>query len=242
MKKPLLFFLLVIVVFIGYYLIKHFSFKTNYTILGSDISNQFKGILNWEKLEGINSFIILRAVRCVDTNKIKGQHSYVCKVDSNFKKNWYDLENNKLIRGAYHRYSPGVSPNIQFEIFKNHVNLGKNNLPPILDIQQIQNNKFEINLAIEWLKQANNLYHKNPILYLDYSSYLTIKSKNWVNESNRNFFDQVYLLLKSKEKPDIDRCIFWQFDYNREIKGFQEKVDIIAFTGDSILFKNILIQ
>ena len=229
-----------IFVFIFYYLLKNFCFNTKYTILGLDISNQYKGVLSWEKLEGNNSFIILRAVRCVDTNRIKGQHSYVCLPDTNFKNNWYDLEKNKFVRGAYHRYSPGVNPFSQFEVFKNNVTIGDKDLPPILDIQEIQNNKDEINLAFEWLKLANLYYHKTPIIYLDYYYYLLIKKNNWINECNLSFFEQLIFLVKSKNKPKMDKPIFWQYDHNKQIKGFQENVDLIAFTGDTISFKKII--
>ena len=244
MKKFTFFFIAIIFVFAFYYFLNNLTFnsKRSFTIFGADISNQYKGRLNWEKLGDSNSFIILRAVRCVDTNKIKGQHSYTCVIDTNFENNWLDLEKNKLIRGAYHRYSPGLSPKSQFEVYKNHVHLGNKDLPPILDIQAIQNNKIEINLAIEWLKMANAYYNTIPIMYLDYSSYLAIKKNSFIDEINRNYFEKIYLMVKSTEQPAIDRPFLWQYVQDTAIKGFQEKVDLIRYTGDSISFKNILIR
>jgi GH25 family lysozyme M1 (1,4-beta-N-acetylmuramidase) len=74
----------------------------------------------------------LRAVRAV---KPEESQTYISQIDKNFAKNWIELENRKIRRGAYHFFAPDVPAEIQFETFKKAVNLKKGDLPPILDVE-----------------------------------------------------------------------------------------------------------
>lgn len=126
--------------------------KSTSSIKGIDISNKYPGILDWDKLGENKGFVILRAVRSVDTVKTKGKHSFVSMIDSNFKKNWLELKSEKIVRGAYHRFSANISAEKQFEIFKNAVDLKKGDLPPFLDIEE-NASIIEVNKWIQLAKE-----------------------------------------------------------------------------------------
>ncbi len=61
----------------------------DFNIKGIDISNQFTGNLNWDALTDYKDFVILRAVRGVDTCKTKDKTHYASLVDKNFKNTGY---------------------------------------------------------------------------------------------------------------------------------------------------------
>jgi lysozyme len=251
-KKILLFLILSLSIFTSYYALRNLTFnhQSNYKIRGVDISNQYSAGLDWNKLNGFNDFIILRAVRAVKEKKIKGKQSYISLIDKNFNKNWLDLENKKIIKGAYHFFAPGISAENQFNVFKEAVKLKKGDLPPILDVE---NQECDMNEALKWLKMAREYYKVQPILYTDYIfmkaflNYRDLDCKLWiyVNESVKlpNTKIKVPLFFKNAQ-PDFEmpKCIFWQIKQDTSLNGFNEKVDLNVFLGDSISFKKILVQ
>jgi lysozyme len=208
----------------------------DYYIEGIDISNQFSGNLNWNALTDYNDFVIVRAIRCVDTCKTKGESYYSSLVDKNFEKNWISLDELKITKGAYHFFSPGVPADIQFERYKSAVKLKKGDLPPILDIED---KNCDIDEAFKWLKMAEEYYKVKPIIYSEYFFYkILLKSKNpgyplwlYINES--------FKMRPSFKNPD---CILWQFKHDKKIINFEENVDLNVFLGDSSKLKTILMH
>jgi len=208
----------------------------HYYIRGIDISNQFSGDLNWNALTNYKDFVILRAIRCVDTCKTRGESHYASLVDKNFEKNWISLGELKITKGAYHFFSPDVPANIQFERYKSAVKLKKGDLPPILDIED---KNCDIDEAFKWLKMAEEYYKVKPIIYSEYFFYkILLKSKNpgyplwlYINES--------FKMRPNFKNPD---CILWQYKQDKKIKNFEEIVDFNVFLGDSSKMETIVLH
>jgi hypothetical protein len=74
MKKIILAILFCLIVFVAYFVLSNLTFKSDLKnrIKGIDISNSYKGELNWNALRENKGFVILRAVREVDTCKTVG--------------------------------------------------------------------------------------------------------------------------------------------------------------------------
>jgi lysozyme len=205
------------------------------TIKGIDISNKYPGILDWDKLGENKGFVILRAVRSVDTVKTKGKHSFVSMIDSNFKKNWLELKSEKIVRGAYHRFSANIPAEKQFEIFKNGVDLKKGDLPPFLDIEE-NASIIEVN---KWIQLAKEQYKVEPIIYDNYDHYLKHV------ERLKNFKIWIYLNPRIPIEPQlkkINNVVILQNKQNVLIPGFNEWADLNEFLGDSVAFKALLIK
>jgi len=204
------------------------------SIKGIDISNKYPGILDWDKLGENKGFVILRAVRNVDTVKKKGVHSFVSMVDINFKKNWDDLEKRNIPRGAYQRFSANISAEKQFEIFKNTVDLKKGDLPPFLDIEE----HAHVNEINKWIQLSKNHYKVQPILY-DNSDHFE-KHK----ESFKGYKIWIYLNPALPVKSSLKKfnSLIWQYRQNIKISGFHEYADLNEFLGDSVEFKELLIK
>ena len=81
-----------------------------YTIHGIDISHH-QGTIDWERLQKARigdeplSFVFVKAT--------EGQSV----LDANFNDNFYEAREHGFIRGAYHYFSPGVSPRLQAEYY-----------------------------------------------------------------------------------------------------------------------------
>lgn len=238
MKKLSLLISIIVLIIISYFTFSNLEIKSENRnrIKGIDISNKYKGNLKWSELKEFGDFVILRAVRAIDTCKTKGIEKFASIPDKKFNKNWKSLKNNKIIRGAYHFFAPNVSAKTQFDIFKRTVKLEKGDLPPILDVE---NRNCDMNEVFKWLELAKTHFKVKPILYSEYFFYkLFLKNKNnsfpiWLY-INENFF-----MEPSFKNPN---CVLWQYKQDKLINDFQEKVDFNVFLGKNEDFKNLLIK
>ncbi len=103
--------------------------------IGFDVS-EYQSDIDWEQTYHINeafelSFVFIRSTAGKD------------KIDSRFKKNWKAAKKRQLIRGAYHYYRPNENSIEQAENFIKTVKLQKGDLPPVLDIEKLQDDEFE---------------------------------------------------------------------------------------------------
>lgn len=236
-KRVITVVVIIIFAFICYFIFGDLSFEDtkSYKIKGVDLSNQYDEKLNWDALKGTNDFVILRAVRAIDTCKLKGQQKFISKIDKKFSKNWGDLEAKKITRGAYHFFAPEIPAVEQFEIYKKAVKLHKGDLPPILDVE---NKKCDMNEAIKWLDMAQKHYGVNPILYTDYLFY-----KIFLGRKNLKYPTWIYINERFGFRPHFENpdCVIWQHKQDIKINDFEEAIDLNIFIGDSVEFKKLLI-
>ena len=236
MKKLILTILFCLIVFVTYFVLSNLTLQTDSKkrIKGIDISNSYEGNLNWSALNDYNGFVILRALRAIDTCKTKGKEKFISVIDTNFSKNWNELKAKNIPRGAYHFFAPNVSAVLQFKSFKEAVKLEKGDLPPILDVENRNCNMDEV---FKWLDLAKEYYKVTPILYSDYFFY-----KVFLKKRNTQYPLWLYLNENSYMEPSFNdpNCIFWQYKQDEEINNFQEKVDFNVFVGDSSEFYKLL--
>ena len=236
MKKIILAIFLCLIVFFIYFSLSNLTFQSDAKnrLKGIDISNSFQGELNWEALRENKSFIILRAVRKVDTCKTKGIEKFGSLTDPNFIKNWNSLKKQQIVKGAYHIFTKNISAEEQFKIFAETVKLEKGDLPPFLDVRDPNCDMDEV---FKWLELAKEYYRMTPILYSHYAFYKEYLKK-------RNNFYPVWLYLDVGNYTEASfkniNCVFWQYEQNKSISNFQEKVDFNVFLGDSSDFYKLL--
>ena len=204
----------------------------NYPIHGIDISHHQSSI-NWEEVKLMQiknikiGFSFIKATEGIES------------MDSRFRRNWFEARQNNIPRGAYHFFNPGISGKLQAQNFIETVKLEKGDLPPVLDIEQL-NNSSVLNLQqriSDWLKTVEAAYKVKPIIYTNadfYAHYLSPR------------FDEYPLWVAHylvKDKPRIKRnWIFWQHNESGRVNGINAFVDFNVFNGDSAAFKNLQIR
>ena len=156
--------------------------------------------------------------------------------DGKFNSYWVKSKQNGMTRGAYHFFSPYVSAEKQFENFKRHVKLEKNDLPPILDVELKNCNIDEVN---KWLKLAENYYGVKPIVYSDYFFFKLLMERKL-----DNYPLWLHINKKFDVKPSFNNfdCVIWQYNQYGKINGINGNVDLNTFLGNSEDFKNLLIH
>ncbi len=204
----------------------------NYSIHGIDVS-KYQDMIAWEEVKAMK----VKNIQ-VGFSFIKATEG-IGNTDPLFKRNWKRAGDNDMIRGAYHFFIGSKDGRMQAENFIDKVDLAPGDLPPVLDIEQLNGaTSAEIKKeAKEWLDIVENYYKVKPVIYTNVDFY------------NRNLgadFDKYPLWIAhyyQPEKPKIGReWIFWQHSDEGRVNGIRSKVDFNVFNGDSLAFQNLLVH
>lgn len=204
----------------------------SYSIHGIDVS-KYQSSIVWEEVKAMKvkevqlGFAFIKATEGIGNT------------DPQFKRNWKKAKENEIVRGAYHFFIASKDGRSQAENFIDRVNLETDDLPPVLDVEQL-NGTSSAQLrkeAKEWLNIVENHYGVKPIIYTNVDFY----KRNLGSE-----FDGYPLWVAhyyQMQQPRIDRgWVFWQHSDIGLVNGINGKVDFNVFNGDSTEFKNLLIR
>ena len=160
-------------------------------------------------------------------------------IDSRFHHNWHAARKAGLSRGAYHFFIPSQPGLQQARHFLKKVDLLPGDLPPVLDIEQLNGTPPSVlrREALRWLQEVEKSTGVKPVIYTHvdfYKQYLGKKFDTyplWVAHYYRT------------DAPRIDRgWLFWQHSDIGNVNGIDAKVDFNVFNGDSAAFRNLLVR
>ena len=191
-------------------------------VRGLDISH-YQGDIDWNKLRNANiqgapvSFIFIKAT--------EGTSIW----DENFNQNFHNARKYDIVRGAYHYFSPSSSGKAQAKFFCKMVQLDENDLPPVLDVEEIggyttQQLQREV---LNWMNAVEKHYGVTPILYTGYkfrTSYL-----NTPDFDKYPYWIAHYYVDSLEYKGE---WAFWQHTDVGRVDGITGDVDINVFKGD----------
>ena len=217
--------------------IKAFGIKipTKYAIHGIDVSKH-QGEIEWElatKMRSKNIRLQFAFIKATEGVRLK---------DSEFDANWAAARKQKIARGAYHFYRTNVFSGAQAAHFIKTVKLRNGDLPPVLDIEDLDGTKPEImRKGIKnWLKIIEEHYGIAPIIYTNkdfWVQYLDTpdlrKYRLWI--AHYGAAD-----LQLQKSTFQQRWLFWQHSDKGTVNGITEKTDFNVFCCDSIAFNAIL--
>lgn len=203
-----------------------------YTVHGIDVSYA-QGKIDWQQVKAMDenglhiSFAFIKATEGEDFT------------DSYFQRNWREAAKTGLICGAYHYFRPAKSGKVQALMFMKTVRLERNDLPLVVDIEQLDG------VSPERMRSALNdffitIRHKTrikPIVYSGLSFY---------RDYLKGYYDEYPLWIAHYDKPEdnIDKAAnwqFWQHSSQATVNGIHHAVDFDTFKGDSVAFKALLI-
>ena len=203
-----------------------------YSIHGIDVS-KYQSSITWEEVKAMKVKNIQLGFAFIKATEGIGN------TDPHFKRNWKRSKDNGIIRGAYHFFIGSKDGRMQAENFIDKVELEPGDMPPVLDVEQLNSTSAEqLRKEIKkWLEIVENHYGVKPIIYTNVEFY------------NRNLgseFDDYPLWAAhyyQPEQPRINRgWVFWQHSDEGRVNGIVSKVDFNVFNGDSTEFKNLLID
>jgi len=204
----------------------------NFPVHGIDVS-RYQRTIAWDvvkemKVKNIEmGFVFIKATEGISN------------VDPEFFRNWKKSKQAGMIRGAYHFFNASKDGRTQAENFIRNVDLEKNDLPPVVDIEQLNRAKvagLKQELK-EWLDIIENYYKVKPVIYTNVDFYTRYLGKE---------FDTYPLWIAhyfQYDEPRINRSWnFWQHSEEGRVNGILSKVDFNVFNGDSTQFKNLLLE
>lgn len=204
----------------------------NYQIHGIDVSRHQKKIY-WDAVKDMKvnnvavGFTFIKATEGIDM------------VDEKYASNMRNALAAGIPRGAYHFFIGSKSGKLQAANFVKNVYLKKGDLPPVLDVEQVNGaTVIEMQTRVaDWLTLVEKRYKVKPIIYSNISFY---------NKYLAGKFDEYPLWVAhylEKNKPRIKRdWSFWQHNETGRVSGINARVDFNVFNGDSTDFKNMLLR
>ncbi|WKY48717.1 GH25 family lysozyme [Eubacteriaceae bacterium ES3] len=182
-------------------------------VKGVDLS-AYQGQVDWEVLARQNiDFAVMKATEGADYT------------DSQFDKNWEESQKTDLIVGAYLFLNYDVTGQSQAEHFINTVEMDKDNLPPVIDLELYGDyndsplTKEEVQIILdEALSTLEEHYGVKPIIYTsqrvfnmyigeDYTDY-----KFWIVDLDNSWPDTL---------PNGEEFTFWQFTHRGMMDGYE---------------------
>ena len=203
-----------------------------YSIHGIDVS-KYQSMVAWEEVKAMKVKTIQLGFAFIKATEGIGN------TDPQFKRNWKKSKDAGILRGAYHFFIGSKDGRMQAENFIDKVDLETGDLPPVLDTEQLNGaspEQFRKEVK-KWLEIAENHFGVKPIIYTNVDFY---------NRTLGSEFDKYPLWVAhyyQLDQPRINRgWVFWQHSDEGRVNGIVSKVDFNVFNGDSLDFKNILLQ
>jgi len=203
-----------------------------YEIHGIDVS-RYQQIIAWEEVKAMQVKDIRLGFTFIKATEGIGN------TDPQFRRNWRKAKANNIVRGAYHFFIGSKDGKLQAENFIDRVDLQPGDLPPVLDIEQL-NGATAVQLkkeAKKWLDAVEGYYNVKPIIYTNIDFY----KRNLGSD-----FDGYPLWVAhyyEHKQPRIQRgWVFWQHNDQGNVNGILSRVDFNVFIGDSTEFRNLLVR
>lgn len=192
-----------------------------FDVRGIDVSH-YQGVINWERVSRADikdapvSFVIMKAT--------EGERY----IDKQFHRNFRESLRYGLLRGAYHYFSPDVSPTKQAALYTDSVKLEPGDLPPVLDIEDVGTLSAEEirDAALTWLLLVEDHYGAKPILYTN----LRFKQRYLSGKE----FDRYPFWIAHYYVPKLTwdgEWKFWQHTDRGRLPGIQTFVDFNVYNG-----------
>jgi len=203
-----------------------------YSIHGIDVS-RYQNIIAWEEVKAMK----VKAISMGFTY-IKATEG-ISNIDPQFNRNWKRSKEAGLLRGAYHFFISSKDGKLQAQNFIAKVDLETGDLPPVLDIEQMNGaNRDEIKReAKRFLDVIEEYYRVRPVIYTNVDFYNRVLGSDfdkyplWVAHYYQPF------------EPKISRgWVLWQHNDGGRVNGIISPVDFNVFNGDSLNFRDFLLK
>ena len=189
----------------------------NYEVQGIDVSH-YQSRIYWDSVisDGF-SFAFVKATEGATVH------------DSLFCNNWDEMKRVGLRRGAYHFFRPRTSSLDQAENFMYWVELNPGDLPPVLDVEVLDEvSKAQLLAGVtSWLYQIELHYHVKPIIYTNlkfYNRYLAGHFPDY----------PIWIARYNWRQPVLANgrdWQFWQYGNKGSAAGIKGFVDFNVFKG-----------
>lgn len=205
------------------------SWGTSSDYDGIDIS-KYQGKIDWKKVSG-NSKIQFVYIKATEGASL---------LDRRYKSNIKEARNAGILVGSYHFFTSRRSAQEQFRHFKRNVDKSKQDLIPMVDVEEsgvrgCSREKLQKSLE-EFMQLVKQEYGKYPLLYSPYGFY----NKMLAPEFNKYF---IFIARYSKSTPRLHgpgKHNIWQYSEKGRIDGIPNPVDLDKFENGTTIHDILL--
>jgi lysozyme len=204
----------------------------DYIIHGIDVS-KYQDYIAWEEVQAMKIKTISLGFAYIKATE------GIANVDPQFRRNWKRSREAGIYRGAYHFFISSKDGKLQAQNFIGRVDLEKGDLPPVLDIEQLNGaTKEELRKeAKKFLDVLEEHYKVRPVIYTNVDFY---------NRYLGADFDKYPLWVAHYYQPSEPRIgrgwVLWQHNDGGRVNGIIPPVDFNVFNGDSLMFRDFLLK
>jgi lysozyme len=208
------------------------TIPVDYSIHGIDVS-RYQNIIAWEQVQAMKVSSISLGFAYIKATE------GIANVDPQFNRNWKRSKEAGIIRGAYHFFIGSKDGKMQAENFIAKVDLETGDLPPVLDIEQLNGaSAAELKKeAIRFLAVVEENYKVKPVIYTNVDFYDRYLGSD---------FDKYPLWVAHYYQPQQPRVnrgwVLWQHNDGGRVNGIISPVDFNVFNGDSLSFRDFLLK
>ncbi|HEX8903930.1 MAG TPA: glycoside hydrolase family 25 protein [Longimicrobiaceae bacterium] len=147
-------------------------------------------------------------------------------VDPEFRRNWAEMGESGILRGAYHRFRPGRDALAQAEHFLAVADVREGDLPPVLDVEATDGvgDARLVRGVRAWLAEVERRTGVRPIVY----------TKPGFRRAHLGGALDDYPLWIAEYgvgSPSHPRWILWQHSERGRVPGIARAVDLDRFNG-----------
>lgn len=161
--------------------------------------------------------------------------------DTLFCKNWFEIKDAGIKRGAYHFYRPGISPEKQAVNFLSTTYLEHGDLAPVLDVEVTDGaSAADIQQGVQtWLTMVGDFYKIRPIIYTN---------QKFFNKYLAGYFTDYPIWIarySSRKVPELEAghdWHFWQYGNRGRLHGIHGDVDFNVFQGGLEQLENFCLK
>jgi lysozyme len=205
----------------------------SYSIHGIDVSS-YQGRIDWHKVKNMTEDEVH-----ITFAFIKATEGVVI-VDPYFQRNWREAPKAGITCGAYHYFRPKASGKWQAIFFLQNVKTEKGDLPMAVDVEELNGvapgkMREELNAFLKYVEAKTKI---KPIIY----SGITFYKNNL-----EGYFDGYDLWIAHYYQPQLNigkaaKWSFWQHSDKAKVSGINHVTDFNVFSGDSLVFKKLLVK
>ncbi|MCW3126428.1 MAG: glycoside hydrolase [Bacteroidetes bacterium] len=211
------------------------NFPAGFAIHGIDISH-YQEDFNWDNLR----------TKTTDGDTVDFSFAFMkategpWREDPAFAGNWEDAHDHHIYCGAYHYFLADKDAKRQADNFISSVNLHEGDLPPVIDIEDTRGkSKQEIVDGVKTMSRLLELkYGSKPIIYSNINFIEDYLSDDFPD----HYFWVAHFYEEELEVSDEIHWLFWQHNDKAMMLGYDQKVDVNVFNGNTIELRNILIH
>ncbi|MBQ8714379.1 MAG: glycosyl hydrolase family 25 [Prevotella sp.] len=149
-----------------------------------------------------------------------------------FRQDYVQAKRHGIHVGAYHFFSMSTTPQAQAAHFLKYATIGKNDFPPVLDVEpseaqikKIGDEELMRRIRI-WMEIVERHTGKLPILYVN-QMFIFNHMKNATDIKKKY---NVWIARYGEYKPDV-KLVYWQLSPTGKVDGITGDVDINVFNG-----------